>query len=440
MRFHVSPHLSVAWLIFLATGTTYLVLALYFPQAYVFATYEDLVGEWAQAFGFLTTFLISVGIVRSRGPYRWFFLLLALACLYSFLEEISWGQRLIGFRTPTFLKEHNLQGEANIHNLLVGPIATTTKTVIEWTLACALAGYGAVYPWLHRLGWRAAVALDSVGFPPPPLCLSPYFLMAAFLELQPFRFNEAEIAELLVSFALVLFASYHHYAHRHALDARVSAQWEVRHSRRLAYMMTGLISFVLALAAVTTYSEYRSPVMRHALDTRLSSGYEKFASHYGDYGRWDIAALLYIAAQERRGPDNSYYLYKIAECFHRMGNEVLAGIYTKKASASAAHEEAGSPRGVSMYLSLARAYQRHGEEETANRYAERAMEIAQDEAERNPGNAASAYWLGETYHQLGDDNAALAQYREAVTLEPSSMQYQRRYREIQDFIVTKIRQ
>lgn len=36
--------------------------------------------------------------------------------LVSF-EEISWGQRLIGFSTPAEISEHNLQNETTIHNL-----------------------------------------------------------------------------------------------------------------------------------------------------------------------------------------------------------------------------------------------------------------------------------------------------------------------------------
>jgi len=34
------------------------------------------------------------------------------------MEEISWGQRLIGLRTPQFMKEVNTLDEINIHNIL----------------------------------------------------------------------------------------------------------------------------------------------------------------------------------------------------------------------------------------------------------------------------------------------------------------------------------
>lgn len=32
-------------------------------------------------------------------------------------EEINWGQRIIGFETPAFLANPNIQGEFNLHNI-----------------------------------------------------------------------------------------------------------------------------------------------------------------------------------------------------------------------------------------------------------------------------------------------------------------------------------
>ena len=87
---------------------TYLALALWFPVAYIWATYEDLFGEWTQAYFFLAAaILLAVNASRTT-QYRWFSLLLVFSCLYGFLEEISWGQRLIGFDSPDVFKEHNL--------------------------------------------------------------------------------------------------------------------------------------------------------------------------------------------------------------------------------------------------------------------------------------------------------------------------------------------
>ena len=51
---------------------------------------------------------------RSR---RYMFLLLAIVFFFGFGEEISWGQRIIGFSTPEAFSERNAQNEFNIHNL-----------------------------------------------------------------------------------------------------------------------------------------------------------------------------------------------------------------------------------------------------------------------------------------------------------------------------------
>jgi hypothetical protein len=53
------------------------------------------------------------GHVRS---YR-FLIVLILVFLFVAFEEISWGQRLVGWETPGVFKDVNRQGEFNVHNL-----------------------------------------------------------------------------------------------------------------------------------------------------------------------------------------------------------------------------------------------------------------------------------------------------------------------------------
>lgn len=66
---------------------------------------------------------LSFGIfARSRGSreaawIRWFFGFAALASLVIAMEEIAWGQHLLGFATPEGLFEQNRQGETTLHNL-----------------------------------------------------------------------------------------------------------------------------------------------------------------------------------------------------------------------------------------------------------------------------------------------------------------------------------
>ena len=51
----------------------YLVMALYFPMAYIWATYEDLFGEWSQTFFFLAALILSLRNAFSKSQNRCFF-------------------------------------------------------------------------------------------------------------------------------------------------------------------------------------------------------------------------------------------------------------------------------------------------------------------------------------------------------------------------------
>ena len=172
-----NPHKVVIVTVFALIVGGYAFMAANYPLAYIWATYEDLIGEWAQTYFFLAAAIISVLVALQRTRYRWFFAFLAIACSYVVLEEISWGQRIFGFATPEFLKARNLQGEANLHNLLTGPHKTLLKDLISVAVALALFGYGLLYPLARSLKWRIALWFDKIGIAAPPLVLWPWSRM-----------------------------------------------------------------------------------------------------------------------------------------------------------------------------------------------------------------------------------------------------------------------
>lgn len=90
---------------------------------YFFAVKEDSVVEWLTAVAYLGVVVASAMVCRLayRRGYRLAavgYLVLALGAFFIAGEEISWGQRIIGFAGPPELVERNRQGEANLHNLL----------------------------------------------------------------------------------------------------------------------------------------------------------------------------------------------------------------------------------------------------------------------------------------------------------------------------------
>ena len=85
-------------------------------QAYGYLTAEDSWVENGTAFLFFLTALLLLEAAASRRP-AWPYMLGALAFVFAAGEEISWGQRIFLFETPDYLREINLQGEFNLHNI-----------------------------------------------------------------------------------------------------------------------------------------------------------------------------------------------------------------------------------------------------------------------------------------------------------------------------------
>lgn len=63
--------------------------------------------------------LFTTALAERRFFSRCVYILSGVALAFFAGEEISWGQRIIGFDTPAFLVDLNNQGEFNIHNLQV---------------------------------------------------------------------------------------------------------------------------------------------------------------------------------------------------------------------------------------------------------------------------------------------------------------------------------
>lgn len=84
--------------------------------------YEDSLIENIQAFLLLCSLLISLKKAFSKKykQYKRYYLCLFFSIGFVFLEEISYGQRLFNFNTPSLFININQQGEFNIHNIKTG--------------------------------------------------------------------------------------------------------------------------------------------------------------------------------------------------------------------------------------------------------------------------------------------------------------------------------
>jgi hypothetical protein len=87
------------------------------PAFLDFLCREDGIVENSQAiFYFLSASIMFSVFRRTKYKNKWYFIFF-LMFFFVFGEEISWGQRIFGIKTPTMLTVVNVQKEINIHNL-----------------------------------------------------------------------------------------------------------------------------------------------------------------------------------------------------------------------------------------------------------------------------------------------------------------------------------
>ncbi len=421
----VLPHRAVAVAVFMLIVTAYAAMAFYFPVAYIWATYEDLVGEWAQTYFFLAAAVLAALAAIQASRYRWFFAVLTLACCYVVLEEISWGQRIIGFETPDYLKARNLQGEANLHNLFTGPHKTVLKDLISIFLALGLVAYGLVYPLMLAARWRLAHWADNIGVAAPPLYLWPFFTLAGLFELKPLSFNEAEIAELLIAAALAMTSLHYLFGFRRK-RANPASPLSRSDSFVFGRWLVVLVVAVVTIAGVTTVTFYSVPENRVRIDSRIENGIEKFAGRYERKNRCDIANELYGMLLVKE-PDRVYIMRKMAACYRELGGSAEFDEIMSRAIVRDLDKYKEEPWRASVNQSLVRSYRLVGDTERADAHLAEALAIGMSRISDHPRSASAAYSYGRTLQLAGRKQEAFEQFSRAYELQPTSSRYRKAY-------------
>lgn len=417
-----NSHRNSAWLIYLFIVGVYLVLAIYNPVAYVWLTYEDLYGEWLQTWLFVAIFVLAAAVARKPGPYRWFFVFLSVAGFYTFMEEISWGQRLFGVESPDFFDEYNIQSETNLHNFLTGPESTILKDVVEYTLAAALLTYGLIYPLLLRMRSAPAVFLNNLGVVPPPLYLAVFFVTAAPLEIGVLDFNEAEVAEILVGTSIsIMLLHYLLVGFRDSVNGLPGIP-DVPTARLLSVMYAAGFLGLVTLAYGTTAIVNTAEEIRYRTDGRIINGYKKYARRFEDRQRWSGAAEFYRRVYVAI-PEDVEMLRHAINNYKAAGDMDNYRKYYRQLLELTATPEAVAATGVDTQLSFARSYAEIGESAAVQQFLDRALFFATERVKRFPENPENHYWLGRARQQRGEYAEALAAYEAAVTLGPENKRY-----------------
>jgi hypothetical protein len=130
-------------------GAAFVVLASRSDGLYLLLVREDALLEWTQVLVYISVVATAATVAPRLWRHRDYVAAcvavgLGLVSLLSIGEELSWGQRLIGFTTPEIASQ-NRQGELTLHN--DARIESSTH------LALLFAGlYGALAPLVVRRG------------------------------------------------------------------------------------------------------------------------------------------------------------------------------------------------------------------------------------------------------------------------------------------------
>ena len=168
---------------------------------------EDGVLEYAQAGFLLLASAVSLGIaLRLRGmrARRAMHAFLALLFFAMFGEEISWGQRILGFDTPENLKGLNVQNEVNLHNMY--------GYMFDHLFILLFFVWGCVVPLLYQVSGFFRQVFRMIGLPVPSAGLAVGMLIATLCQDQiVYRLTEgipglrlAELREFLSAAAFLL--------------------------------------------------------------------------------------------------------------------------------------------------------------------------------------------------------------------------------------------
>lgn len=145
---------------------------------------EDGPAEWATFYAFFfagSSFILRAWQQRSSAGLMQSLILILLGafCFFVAGEEISWAQRLLGFKPPEVFLEHNFQQETNIHNIFKGKYLSGFSLDSKNLVIMVTLFYGVLFPLLGRL-YPRSVQKFSAGV--PDLSFTGFFLLVAWAE------------------------------------------------------------------------------------------------------------------------------------------------------------------------------------------------------------------------------------------------------------------
>jgi hypothetical protein len=210
----------IDYVIFLAIFIVFYYLWIEHHYLFLSLVEEDSILEYLQFIFYFLTAVIAFKIflqlkIGRRKLSAVIFFLFSLALFFVAFEEISWGQRILGFKTPENIKEINVQRELNLHNLFSYDLNRKVYIIV---------GIYGIFSRLIVVKLLSKKNKNNLLIFTPPFSLVPYFLFlfVVYYDMVFVRFyydtivnnvfrryavwQWLEVSELYLSVAFYLFA------------------------------------------------------------------------------------------------------------------------------------------------------------------------------------------------------------------------------------------
>jgi len=394
--------LELAWnaiLAFLGFALVYY-LRHFHPVGYVYCITEDYCAEyatfvsWAVAFCFLAWTLFKHKVARKPGIF-----LLGLGTFFVAMEEISWGQRILGFHSPAFFTQRNLQGETTLHNLIPLPSYSPVGIAIFlWSI---------LLPLVTRRSMRLRRWCSQLGIPVVPIRQWPFFLLAIYFFMYAPTFDRKELAEAYLSIAISALS----------LDLALTMGRGGRPRGAIAAVATTGMILTLGLFTAVLVQFYPWP-------QKLTNSLNHFAaSHYPTAGMPRQAEMLFDYMNRNPQfltPETHYYH---GQFLMRVGRHVKAKEILGLALAEQEQLQQRDPNDPAPLRNSGRILRLLGRSQESERAFLDAMDkdLARLDRANDTATKSSAHWsLAQTHLSLGESEAASQQFAMAHALAPDA--------------------
>jgi len=414
-----SPSSTISWLSALLLVCVVLVWSFCLPLMHqndhsvwaVWLNSEDGPFESLGALACLTGALaLGLGYLWQLQPAQWlgwrfrrspFWLLGSVGLLLMFFEEISWGQRTLGFGTPEWVRDANIQEEFNLHNLRwFHPRLESNWLKLAWLLGSI--AYLAVLPGLAavRSSWRAA--LERWGLPLPGLPVAAAALVALISYAINLNWSQArgdrfaghdagETIECLCELLLAIVAI-------EAFLRRATYQ----QARRLAIVGSVVVGLPALAMTWSIVQSARDPVA--SFDVVALSRLSQLARGRGDRQ----AATEFLQRAQAQAPDSPEWAIQLGHLAYEQ----------KDFPAAAQHFE----HAITLNPDLTHAWTNLAIVRLAQRRYADAIKAMGRVVQLEPDSAQAHCDLGNALYLSGDPAAAKLEFETALELDPNHAQ------------------